>query len=145
MSKRVAAGALAAFAVVLALAAVAATLGWGSGFAGAGAAAEPGSPDDPLISKGYFDRHVMLTVVNLPAGGKITCEAGAEVVLRAGKATAVGSPQGGLSDVTAGKDIQTGQPVSLNHLLIIPRSDGRGLQATTDCVLMVRGPYTTTP
>ncbi len=105
------------------------------------AAAEPGSPEDPLISKSYFDRFVGLQVVTVPAGRTLTCEAGTEVILRAGRATAVGSSLGGLSDVTAGKDIQTGQAVTANHLLITPRTDGRGLRAATECIVMVRGPF----
>ncbi|MGE5484561.1 MAG: hypothetical protein ACM3X4_06060 [Ignavibacteriales bacterium] len=106
---------------------------------------EPGSQEDPLISKSYFDRFVSLQVVTVPAGKTLTCEAGTEIVLRAGKATAVGSDLGGLSDVTAGKDIQTGQAVTANHLLIVPRSDGRGLRASTEIVVMVRGAYAVSP
>jgi hypothetical protein len=107
----------------------------------AAVAPEPGSPEDPLISKSYFDRHTGLHVVTVPAGAMLACEAGTEVVLRSGKATAVGGALGGLSDVTAGRDLQTGQPVAANHLIIVPRSDGRGLRAVTECVVLVRGPY----
>ena len=145
MRRRIAVRLLVAAISVVLVTGVAAGLAALSTRAVTGAAPEPGSPEDPLITKGYFDRYVALVVVNLPAGGKLVCEAGTEIVLRAGRATAMGSPLGGLADVTAGKDVQTGQPVSPNHLLIVPRNDGRGLQAVTDCILMVRGPYTTAP
>jgi len=107
--------------------------------------AEPGSQEDPLISKSYFDRFVSLQVVTVPAGKTLSCEAGTEIVLRAGKATAIGSDLGGLSDITSGKDVQTGQAIVSNHLLIVPRSDGRGLRAATECVVMVRGAHAISP
>jgi hypothetical protein len=48
---------------------------------------------------------------------------------------------GGLSDVTGGTDVKHQEAVRSNHLLIVPRSDGRGLLAQTDIVLLVWGLY----
>ena len=70
-------------------------------------------------------------------------DAGSEIILRSGSATAITSPSGGLSDVTAGTDITEGKPIPANHLLIIPRSDGRGIFVTKNSTfVMVRGGYT---
>lgn len=83
-----------------------------------------------------------LTVVELRAGQILTAEAGTELVVRAGEVVAITSPLGGLADVTAGVDRANGERIPKNHLLLVPRSDGRGLGALTDAVLLVRGPYT---
>ncbi len=122
-------------------------------FALAATAAGPGTDSDPLISKSYIDTVVYpyidksvaaaggsaLEVVNVSAGDSIICGAGAELILRSGSAEAITSRSGGLCDTTAGLDIKEGSPVAANHLLIIPRDDGRGARAVTDCVFMVRG------
>jgi len=122
---------------------------------------DPGSETDPLISESYLEgkladlktyidtklgegaggQGTVFAVVNMQTGTQIVCEGGTEVILRAGKATAVVSDQGGLSDVTGGKDIAQGESIPMNHLLIIPRSDGRGMTAKADCVLMIKGKY----
>ncbi len=67
---------------------------------------------------------------------------GTEIILRSG--TAAGYVQGlnGLSDITTGMDIMGSVPVSLNHLLIVPRDDGRGVRATSDAWFLIKGPYT---
>lgn len=123
-------------------------------------APEPGTEQDPLVTrsyvddklqalaeKGYVDQVVtdklqpfQLKVVDLPKGKQLVAEGGTEIVVRAGRATVVGSNLGGLADVTVGKDLTKGE-APLNHLLVVPRSDGRGLKAVTDCVVLVRGGY----
>lgn len=80
-------------------------------------------------------------VISLPTGKKLICENSTEVILRSGKAKVVSSNAAGLSDVTTGFDITPGKYVERNHLLIVPRTDGRGVVAQTLCVLMVKGTY----
>ena len=48
---------------------------------------------------------------------------------------------GGLTDITAGEDIGKDVQIPSNHLLIIPRDDGRGVYCKTDAVFMIRGDY----
>jgi hypothetical protein len=103
--------------------------------------AEPGSHLDPLISRSYFDQWVTLQVVFVPAGKALIGQGGAEFILRSGRATAIASASGGLANVTEARDIKQGENVPLNHLLIIPRTDGRGFRAVTDIYVMVRGPH----
>lgn len=122
-----------------------ALVGFALGRAVTAGSGEPGSEADPLVSKSYVDQFVQLQVVELAAGQGLEVDAGTEIILRAGQATAMGSPLGGVADVTAGKDLPTGQAVSLNHLLVVPRSDGRGLRAVTDVVVVVRGPFRIRP
>lgn len=82
-----------------------------------------------------------LDVVELKAGESIIAGAGAEIILRSGRASAIASSLGGLSDVTKAADIAHGVEISPNHLLIVPRNDGRGVLAITDTFFMVRGEY----
>lgn len=76
-------------------------------------------------------------------GTRIIADAGTEIILRYtnGPTTAIASSLGGLSDVTGGYDIQHAQAIPANHLLIIPRSDGRGITITNNAIFMIRGSY----
>ena len=82
-------------------------------------------------------------IVSLKNGEKIVCDAGTEMILRAGYANAIGSDQGGLADTTSGMDIDNGKDIPRNHLLIIPRNDGRGIiaKAPNNTILMIKGSY----
>ena len=65
-----------------------------------------------------------------------------EFILRSGTATALCPGLNGLSDLTAGADLPAGTSITQNHLLLIPRNDGRGVVVTSaDAYFMVRGTY----
>lgn len=82
-------------------------------------------------------------VLGLEAGTKLICSESSEVILRAGSATAIANEGGnGITDVTSGADLIMGVDIPKNHLLIIPRTDGRGIQIVTDAWVMVKGDYT---
>lgn len=129
---------------------------------------EPGSKDDPIVTlsylelkldqlKDYIDQKSFSStlpqpnnpiesptfqVVELKSGQRLIAGAGTEVILRSGEALAIISPSGGLSDVTGAKDIKQDEKIPANHLLIIPRDDGRGVYAQADSFFLVRGSYT---
>ncbi|MEW6274058.1 MAG: hypothetical protein AB1556_02960 [Bacillota bacterium] len=141
-------GRKALLALLLVLAAAAA------GYAGLAAAAdegEPGSRLDPLVTKSFVEKYVkevlgtngpaefQWLVKNLTAGQEFTAGAGTEIIVRTGNAVAVDPTGSGIPDVTAGANITDGQPVARNHLLIIPRSDGRGIRAQSPVIIMYRG------
>ncbi len=132
---------------------------------GAGAA---GSESDPLVSKAYVDSvaeelraeikelkeaqnaegtaapqsTAVFTAVQVPAGQSLIGGAGTELVLRSGKATAIDNGADGVSDLTGAKDLKGGTEISLNHLLLVPRDDGRGISCSQACWVMVKGDYT---
>lgn len=112
--------------IVLLLAACAA-------FAGTGV--EPGGSDDPLVAKSYVD----WKVVELKAGQVLEGKASSELILRRGRAVVVDASGNGIPDLTAGVDIFAGNSVPQNHLLVIPREDGRGIKAQTSAWVMYRG------
>ena len=101
----------------------------------------PGSEEDPLVSKSYVDARLSFAPIQLLEGQRLLGGEGAEFILRSGEATAIDNGANGVSDLTAGTDLMTGQPVMLNHHLLIPRDDGRGLTAATEAWVMVRGDY----
>jgi len=81
--------------------------------------------------------------VQVPAGKIIKGGEGAEMILRSGSATIVASSNGGITDITGGKDLAQGTAVEKNHMLLIPRNDGRGLKiGDYQAFVMVRGTYT---
>ena len=133
--------------------------------------AEPGGNDDPLISQSYIENVRMPSIkqyvesriaeVNSGSGSgsgsgtaesfkvvevkkdrQLICSAGTELILRMGTATIIATEKGGLADTTAGFDLANNAPMPANHLLIVPVADGRGIKATADVLVMVKGGYT---
>lgn len=82
-----------------------------------------------------------LEVVELKPNQELIAYSGTEIILRSGEATALASELGGLSNLTIGEDISQGEGIPLNHLLLVPRSDNRGIKAETEVWVMVRGKY----
>lgn len=117
-------------------------------------AATPGSDADPVISLSYLNdvfkpeikaeitQTTQFSLVNLSAGQKIIGNMGTEMILRMGNACVLANNLGGIADTTSGYDLGNGTNAPANHLLIIPRDDGRGMVATSDCIIMVKGTYT---
>lgn len=138
--KRIAAGLVIVFSVFAVTVAVAA------------AADTPGSEGDPVVTKSYVDSQIAqlkssgtasdtYVVVEVKAGQKVLGKSGTEIILRSGEATAIDNGANGVSDMTAGTDLMTGQSIGQNHLLLVPKDDGRGIQAITDLFVMARGAY----
>jgi hypothetical protein len=123
----------------------------------------PGSVDDPIVTKGYVDEAVAklvqqeleklgpigggsskIEVVTVPFGSKVIVGDGGELIVRSGKAVAYSTDANGLSDMTDGVDIAPGKAVGNNHLILFPRG-GRGVQAdpkqNKGLIVLVRGTY----
>lgn len=80
-------------------------------------------------------------LVQAKAGDTITFGENAQFILRAGLATAIAGQGGGLSDLTSGKDLKSGADISTNHLVLIPKNDGRGVKINYESWLMIKGSY----
>ena len=99
--------------------------------------------DDMLNHAGGQANGNELVVIELFPGDTLIGKAGTEIIVRTGK-TIIVADKDGIPDVTAGVDLQKDKAVPLNHLLLVPRSDGRGIQADADSpsvYVMVRGGY----
>lgn len=125
--------------------------------------AEPGDTNDPVVTKSYIVDVVVpqlkayveqkvsgstsdsysdtFSVVNVNSGKQVVFDNGAEFILRKGSGIIVGSQLGGISDTTVGYDLPDGSAVPSNHLLIVPRDDGRGFIASDDVIVMIKGGY----
>jgi hypothetical protein len=144
---------------------------------GAGVGSQPGTADDPVVTKSYVDQQIQkaLTggtgtapvatatpspssaptnpttssnesvIVDVKPGQTLIASAGAEFIVRAGKAVIYSQDANGVADLTDGIDLANGVVAPTNHLLSFPR-DGRGITVqsgqTLGLVVMVRGGYT---
>ncbi|WP_223065975.1 hypothetical protein [Paenibacillus caui] len=137
---------------------------------GAGVTSQPGSADDPVVTKSYVDQQIQqalggakatpptssspeeatvpsnnkVEVVTVKPGEKLMAAAGAEFIVRVGKGVVYSSDSNGVADLTDGLDILNGKPVGNNHLLSFPR-EGRGIMVEdgnkNNLTVMVRGGY----
>jgi hypothetical protein len=80
-------------------------------------------------------------VVLLNKDKTLLAGSGAELIVRSGKVTAIKGASGGLANISSAKDLNTGDAVVLNNLLISSRDDGRGVKAAMDSYLLIRGAY----
>lgn len=132
-----------------------------------------GDDQDPLISKSYLDLKLKelsakiekvekikakqddqnpaptkasasFAPISFKAGDKVLFGEGAEFILRAGEAKIVDPTKTGLADLSEGTNLLDGEELPMNHLLLCPRADGRGLFCRTDAWVMVKGSYTKT-
>ena len=109
----------------------------------------PSTPEDPGTSETPETPETPAQTAEVPKfvvvkveDQKVIGAASTEIILRSGKATAIAGSSGGVSDLTEGVDLSTGADVSKNHLLVIPVDDGRGIDCTGVCYVMVKGDYT---
>ena len=97
-----------------------------------GGSTTPGTPAQPAEAPKF-------EVVKVDAGKSVIGAASTEIILRSGTAAAIAGASGGVSDLTEGVDLSTGTAVTKNHLLVIPVDDGRGIQCTSTCYVMIKG------
>ncbi|MCL1882496.1 MAG: hypothetical protein FWF81_01910 [Defluviitaleaceae bacterium] len=91
----------------------------------------PGGPE-------FMPQRAYFTVLNPQAGQTITFDGGTEFILRGGAATAMAGVNG-IPNVTSGTDIQNGENIGLNHLHMVPATDGRGVLFSRESWIMIRG------
>jgi len=125
---------------------------------------EAGSEEDPLVTRSFVEENfarkgevdydfdipesTTFQVVDVKPGQFLEGKEGTEIILRAGNAKIVSKtfPDGtvnGLADLSTGEDLTSGA-VPSNHLLLVPRSDGRGVMAESyayDVIFLVKGDY----
>lgn len=102
----------------------------------------PGSPQDPVVTKSYVDSKLSYAVLRLQSGQKLIGGEGTEIIVRSGEVKAIDNGEDGISDITGGQDLKSGITCKVNHLLLVPRNDGRGIRAVTEAYIMIRGTYT---
>lgn len=86
----------------------------------------------------YSDQFIVLELL---ADQRVLLGAGSEFVLRTGKALAIRGELGALVDLIAGRDLDAGENVPNNHLVLSPRDDNRGVKITADAWVLIKGSY----
>lgn len=84
-------------------------------------------------------------VILLAQNQRIRAASGSlEIIVRPGAEVTVmsGYDDLGIADISTGQEILHGEPAPINHLLVIPRADTRGLVVHSEIAyIMVRGDY----
>ena len=108
----------------------------------------PKEPQPPPVQNVYVMPDAASTsyvVLELAKGQKLRVKEGTlELILRPGGTAVVVSDYKtqGIADLTAGDEILNGKNLPINHSLLIPRNDGRGIKITSVIAyVMVRGDY----
>ncbi|MGN1318349.1 MAG: hypothetical protein ACI4VF_04980 [Lachnospirales bacterium] len=125
-------------------------------------AASAGSESDPLVSKSYVDDKInqVISMINTgtstavvdsvgssyepvyaSVGQTVIGGEGTEIILRAGQGTVVISGADGIVDATTGQNLTSGKAASKNHIMIVPRNDGRGIKVTEAAWFLIKGEY----
>jgi len=98
--------------------------------------------DMPPVSYNNFQ------VIHMNHNQELIASGPLELILRAGECKAFISLEEnikngvGLSDLTGALEILSGQALTKNHYILIPRADGRGIIITSsEAYIMVRGEY----
>lgn len=80
--------------------------------------------------------------VSVAVGKRLMGDDGTEIILRAGKGVVYITGKDGISDLTTGQNLVMGDKVQTNHLLVVPRGDGRGVVVSEAAWFLVKGGYT---
>ncbi|MFZ5634585.1 MAG: hypothetical protein ACOY40_17295 [Bacillota bacterium] len=128
---------------------------FGTVLAGSAGSGDPGSADDPLVTRSYVEaqinsrlneavkiyaeKYMQWQAVELSPGQRLIGAAGTEFIVRVGNTVVIDTTGNGIPDVTGGVNVAAGQAVALNHHFIIPRADGRGIVARTKAAVMYKG------
>ncbi len=87
---------------------------------------------------------LLFEAFNFTPGTQIVLGASSEFIVRRGTATIVDPDQNNMPDLTTGVDVKAGEIVPLNHHMMCPRRDGRGLLVSDDSAdfwIMIKGDY----
>ena len=82
-------------------------------------------------------------VIEVMFGSKVIAKSPCDIMLSSGTAVAVSQYDSqGLSDYTVGAEVMNGESITINHMMLIPRGDGRGILITSaNAFIMIRGEY----
>lgn len=119
--------------------------------------ADAGTTNDPLVTLSYIEKRLtdlktelkatdqtmpVFEVYNIKKDTTVTFGASTEFIIRRGKAKVIDPLANMIPDLTTGVDIPKESLVPLNHLMLVPQADGRGILAIEDIWIMIKGPHT---
>lgn len=80
--------------------------------------------------------------VKVSKGETIVGGEGTEMILRSGNANANCPGEDAIVDITTGLELWNDKSIERNHMILIPREDGRGVKVTETAWFMIKGKYT---
>ena len=99
----------------------------------------PLQPEEPVQK---VELAPVYTVVVVAAGKKMLPGEGTEFILRSGRARAVVPiEETGLANLTTGQNLNDGDPIGRDQLILCPRDDGRGIITETESIFLVKSKY----
>jgi len=81
------------------------------------------------------------SVVRMAKGEVLKGSVGTELMLRIGSANCYAESATGIIDITMAKTLENGNAMQTNHMYMVT-IEGRGMTATSDVMVLVRGAYT---
>jgi len=97
---------------------------------------------ESILSELRTESVAAFTPVRAELGQVLLGGEGAEIILRSGRAAGFVTGENGLVNATEGSEVMNGYDVPVNHLLLVPRDDGRGLVVMSDeAWFIVKGGY----
>lgn len=103
---------------------------------GLGGSTGSGEGSGTVAGDGY-----LYTRVDVATGQTLIGEVGTEILWRLGTGVCVSPGSPGLIDISTGKDLAANGQLEQNHVYVVTVGD-RGFKATSDCRVMIKGPYT---
>ena len=114
--------------------------------------AQPGAGQNPPFDASALKREILSELaassgtafvpVRAERGQIILGGEGAEIILRSGRASGYCPGENGLVNATTGIEIFNGFELPVNHLILVPRDDGRGASVVSDeAWFIIKGGY----
>jgi len=99
-------------------------------------AQSPGTVSDPLVSKSFVDHFLKFRSIMLPADSVIIPQPGTMLIVRSGQLRLEVASGKTVIDLTAGREIASGNDLPHNHLIIIPDHGNYELKARKATMLL---------
>jgi len=80
-------------------------------------------------------------VIEVPEGTTIYFGPSAEFILRVGEARVIDPNAVGIPDLTDGSKVDNGKIVPIDHHMLVPSDDGRGITIIKNAWIMIKGSY----
>ncbi len=98
----------------------------------------------PPTDEPSLNNNPVFEALTFPNGSQLVFGESTEFIVRRGTATLIDPDENNLPDLTSGIDIAAGEEIPLNHHMLCPRRDGRGLVVAEDSAdfwILIKGDY----
>ena len=100
-----------------------------------------GTGTDSVDGIGKGSVGYIFEIHEIKSGQRVLLGASTEMIIRTGSAQAIKGELGGVIDLITGEELDAGDDVTINHLLLSSREDNRGVRFTEDAYVMIKGAF----